>query len=89
LVIGALCVTNCRTLLIKSLAHRVLRARASDLNLVRLSRKASIRSKSARLKEIHMDTSKVIELGKVSEETKGFSGEMEFTPESTTGPHHG
>jgi hypothetical protein len=33
-----------------------------------------------------MDTSKVIELGTVSEETKGFIGLMEYTQESTTGP---
>jgi hypothetical protein len=88
-VLGALCVIICRTLLAKSIAHRALRLRARDLNLVWLSRKAKIRSTSIRLKEIAMDTSKVIELGTVSEETKGFLGEMEFAPSSTTGPHHG
>jgi hypothetical protein len=85
-LIAALCVTICRTLLIKSLAHRVLRARPHDLNLVWLSRKASVRSKSTRLKEIHMDTSKVIELGKVSEETKGIPlGELEDPAEPFRG----
>jgi hypothetical protein len=32
-----------------------------------------------------MDTSKVIELGSVSDETKGLIGDMEYTQESTTG----
>jgi hypothetical protein len=77
-------------LLIKSLAHSVLRPRARDLNLEWLSRKASIRSKSARLKEIHMDTSKVIELGKVSEETKGIPHkDLESLEEPSFGPHSG
>jgi hypothetical protein len=89
-VIGALCVTICRTLLIKSLAHRVLRARPRDLNLAWLSRKAGVRSKSTRLKEIHMDTSKVIELGKVSEETKGFHPHILETPgDFSSGPRSG
>jgi hypothetical protein len=87
LVIRALCVTICRTLLIKNPAHRALRASARDPNLVWLSRKASVRSKSARLKEIHMDTSKVIELGKVSEETKGYPhSELEHPGDLFRGP---
>jgi hypothetical protein len=40
------------------------------------------------LKEIAMDTSKVIELGKVSEETKGHNGSIEGT-DTTSGPHFG
>jgi hypothetical protein len=36
-----------------------------------------------------MDTSKVIELGSVSEETKGHFGLMENVLEPTTGPHIG
>jgi hypothetical protein len=35
-----------------------------------------------------MDTSKVIELGKVSEETKGLIGNVEGT-DTTSGPHPG
>lgn len=87
LVISALCVTISRTLPIKSLAHRVLRASPRDLNLVWLSRKASVRSKSARFKEIHMDTTKVMDLGKVSEETKGVPlSEAEHPGDQFKGP---
>jgi hypothetical protein len=83
--IVARCVTICTTLLGKSLAHRVLRRRARELSLGWLSRKAKIRLTSTRLKEIAMDTSKVIELGNVSEETKGLKGQLEDMQEPNTG----
>jgi hypothetical protein len=41
------------------------------------------------LKEIEMDTSKLIELGKVSEETKGDKETMELPGELTRGPPEG
>jgi hypothetical protein len=36
-----------------------------------------------------MDTSKVMELGKVSEETKGHAGQLEGGVDPTSGPHIG
>jgi hypothetical protein len=39
-----------------------------------------------RLKEIAMNTSKLIELGKVSEETKGNIHELEFGNDPSKGP---
>jgi hypothetical protein len=83
--IDASCVTIRRTLLIESLAQRVLRPRARDLTLEWLSRKANDRCESTRLKEIDMDTAKVIELGNVSEETKGLKGQLEDMQEPNTG----
>jgi hypothetical protein len=41
------------------------------------------------MKEIAMNTSKLIELGTVSEETKGHKGEMEFGGDLTLGPPPG
>jgi hypothetical protein len=66
-----------RALIVKRLAHRGLHWRHDHLNLEMLSRKAKIRLTSTRLKEIVMNTNKVIELGKVSEETKGGIGNAE------------
>jgi hypothetical protein len=45
--------------------------------------------KSARLKEIVMDTSKVIELGSVSEETKGNGTHVESLINPALGPFEG
>jgi hypothetical protein len=36
-----------------------------------------------------MDTAKVIELGSVSEETKGFANILEEPGDLSSGPHHG
>jgi hypothetical protein len=51
-----------------------------------LSRKAQIEAKLASQKEIVMNTDKVIELGKVSEETKGVVGILESLVEPHRGP---
>jgi len=44
------------------------------------------RTKLALSKEIVMNTEKIIELGKVSEETKGHAGSLEHPMEFTAGP---
>ena len=48
--------------------------------------KSRDRTKLALSKEIVMDTEKIIELGKVSEETKGHAGNLEHPMEFTAGP---
>jgi hypothetical protein len=87
---GRTCVTIRKTLIAESLTHPGLYSRFRRIKLEPLSRKAKIRSISIRLKEISMDTSKVIELGTVSEETKGVIYEvLESLQEPNFGPVHG
>jgi hypothetical protein len=61
----------------KKVNHGALTIAARTVQVRGAFAKSSVPIKSARLKEIVMDTSKVIELGNVSEETKGVSSGVE------------
>jgi hypothetical protein len=61
----------------KKVTHGTLTIAAQPVQVISAFAKSNDPIKSRRLKEIAMNTDKVIELGAVSEETKGVIGEAE------------
>jgi hypothetical protein len=73
----------------RKVKHRALTIAARTVQVRGAFAKSSVQIKSTRLNEIVMDTSKVIELGSVSEETKGVNAHVESLINPAFGPYEG